>query len=158
MALLLGINAIPHNTNIHNHAHDDSIFTEDDAEDVVADDDHEAHEADGVIDPTIRKISRIVRSSPQRMELFKMLATRIEEDNEQQAKACNRPYIKKRIKNLVLDVITRWNSLYFMLERALEFRETIDALRFHPRGKIYEPYALSESDWKAVALICGWLK
>ncbi|CCO35189.1 Putative AC transposase AltName: Full=ORFA [Rhizoctonia solani AG-1 IB] len=98
MALLLGINAIPHNTNIHDHAHDDNLFTEDDAENIVADDDREAHEVDGGIDPLInlksaidkiRKICRIIRSSPQQMELFKTLVARIEEDNEQQAKARN---------------------------------------------------------------------
>ncbi|CAE6481843.1 unnamed protein product [Rhizoctonia solani] len=102
MALLLGIDAIPCNTDVHDHAHDDSTFTEDDAEEVVADDDHEAHEADGVIDPMvnlrsaidkIRKICRIARSSPQRMELFKMLATRIKEDNEQPSAIRAQPYV-----------------------------------------------------------------
>ncbi|CAE7121114.1 unnamed protein product [Rhizoctonia solani] len=169
MALLLGINAIPRGTDVRNHIDDDSLFTEADAENVVAEDDQEAHENDGAnnIDSTvnlksacdkIRKISRIVRSSPQRMELFKTLATRIEEDNEQHARSRNQLYIKKRIKNLVLDVVTRWNSLYFMLERALEFREAIDALCSHPKVKIFNPYLLSNVDWAAVLQICGWLK
>ena len=47
MALLVGIWAVPHNTDTHYHAHDNNIFTEGDAEDVVADDDQEAHEDDG---------------------------------------------------------------------------------------------------------------
>ncbi|CUA76039.1 Zinc finger BED domain-containing protein DAYSLEEPER [Rhizoctonia solani] len=167
MALLLGINAIPPNTNIRTHIDDDSSFTEEDAENVVAGDDREVHENGAAIDPTvnlksacdkIRKISRLVRSSPQRMELFKTLATRIEEDKEQKGKFSKRPYIKKRIKNLVLDVVLRWNSLYFMLERALEFREAIDALCSHSLGKVYEPYRLSDSDWEMVSFICGWLK
>ncbi|EUC55177.1 HAT family dimerization protein [Rhizoctonia solani AG-3 Rhs1AP] len=134
MVLLLLINAIPSGTNIRSHIDDDSLFTEEDAENVVADNDREANEDNVVdkIDPMvnlksacdkIRKISRIVWSSPQQMELFKTLAARIEEDNERQAKSHNRSYIKKCIKNLVLDIVTRWNSLYFMLERALEFRE-----------------------------------
>ncbi|EUC60895.1 hypothetical protein RSOL_374600, partial [Rhizoctonia solani AG-3 Rhs1AP] len=169
MALLLGINAIPAGTDVQSHIDDDTLFTEEDADNVVAEDDREAHEDDGVkkIDPMInlksacnkiRKISRIVWSSPQRIELFKTLATQIEEDNERQAKSRNRPYIKKRIKNLVLDVVTRWNSLYYMLERALEFQEAIDALCSHHKVNIYHPYSLSDSDWAAVAQICGWLK
>jgi hypothetical protein len=71
----------------------------------------------------IRKISKIVRSSPQRMELFRTIAMQIEEWHEQQALGENRVYIKRTIKNLILDVVTRWNSVFFMLERALEFLE-----------------------------------
>lgn len=57
------------------------------------------------------------------MELFRTIATRVEEDHEQQAKAENRKYEKKKIKNLILDVVTRWNSVFFMLEHAVEFSE-----------------------------------
>lgn len=71
----------------------------------------------------IRKIAKIVRSSPQRMELFKSMAEHIEEYNERKALEKNQRYVRKPIKNLVLDVVTRWNSVFFMLERALEFSE-----------------------------------
>jgi hypothetical protein len=57
------------------------------------------------------------------MELFKTIAARVEEDNEQQAMAENKRYTRKHVKNLILDVVTRWNSVYLMLERALEFSE-----------------------------------
>jgi hypothetical protein len=57
------------------------------------------------------------------MELFKITAERIEDRNEQLARAENQDYTKKRVKNLILDVVTRWNSMFFMLERAQEFRE-----------------------------------
>lgn len=59
MALLLGINAIPQNTNVHDHAHDDSMFTAEDAENIVAEDDQEAHEEDGTIDPMVNLKSAI---------------------------------------------------------------------------------------------------
>lgn len=57
------------------------------------------------------------------MELFRTSAEQIEDYYEQQAMAANKPYTRKPIKNLILDVVTRWNSVYFMLERALEFSE-----------------------------------
>jgi hypothetical protein len=57
------------------------------------------------------------------MELFRTTAERIELYKEQQAAAKNQKHTKKTIKNLVLDVETRWNSVFFMLERALEFSE-----------------------------------
>jgi hypothetical protein len=65
------------------------------------------------------------------MELFKMTAERIEDRNEQLARTENRRYEKKRVKNLILDVVTRWNSMFYMLERALEFREVGKTLLCH---------------------------
>ncbi|KAH7311174.1 hypothetical protein B0J17DRAFT_634260 [Rhizoctonia solani] len=47
------------NTNVHDHAYSDSTFTEGDAKDVVANDDFEAHEANGVIDPMVNLKSAI---------------------------------------------------------------------------------------------------
>lgn len=106
----------------------------------------------------IRKIAKIVRSSPQRMELFKRTAELIEDRKEQLARAGSQLSSRKKVKNLILDVVTRWNSTYYMLERALEFSEAIDALTSHPNVKIYRPYALSKEDWATVSSVCGWLK
>ncbi|CAE6479261.1 unnamed protein product [Rhizoctonia solani] len=169
MALLRGIKAVPASTNTREFKHNDHALTVEEAELIVADDNLEASETDDqeLADPSvdlqsgiekIRKISRIVRSSPQRMELFRTVAERIEEDNQRHAKANNIPYEKKSIKNLILDVITRWNSTYLMLERALESSEAIDALTSHSKIKIYRPYALSTSDWAAIRMACKWLK
>lgn len=57
------------------------------------------------------------------MELFKLTTERIDDRNAQLARSENREHNKKRAKNLILDVVTRWNSTFYMLERALEFRE-----------------------------------
>ncbi|QRV97353.1 AC9 transposase [Ceratobasidium sp. AG-Ba] len=169
MALVRSIGAVPESTSSKDYDYDDNLFTEETVEALVADDDVELFERDDEerIDPLvnlqsgiskIRKIAKIVRSSPQRMELFKAIAQMIEDGNERAAKEQNRPYSKKTIKTLILDVVTRWNSLLFMLERAEEFREAIDALTTHPKIKIYRPYALSEDDWATVSRVCRWLK
>ncbi|CAE6444320.1 unnamed protein product [Rhizoctonia solani] len=169
MALLRGIKAVPASTNTREFKHNDHALTVEEAELIVADDNLEASETDdqGLADPSvdlqsgiekIRKISRIVRSSPQRMELFRTVAERIEEDNQRHAKANNMPYEKKSVKNLILDIITRWNSTYLMLERALESSEAIDALTSHSKIKIYRPYALSPNDWAMIGMACKWLK
>lgn len=55
------------------------------------------------------------------MELFHTIAERIESYKEQQSAAKNEQYNRKTVKNLILDVVTRWNSVFFMLECALEF-------------------------------------
>jgi hypothetical protein len=57
------------------------------------------------------------------MELFRLTTEHIDDRNSQLARAENREHKKKRVKNLILDVVTRWNSTFYMLERALEFRE-----------------------------------
>ncbi|CAE7119567.1 unnamed protein product [Rhizoctonia solani] len=169
MSLLRGIKAVPASTNMRDFKHDDHALTVEEAELIVADSNLEALEADDqeLADPSIdlqsgiekiRKISRIVRSSPQRMELFKTIAERIEEDNERHAKSQNIAYKKKSIKHLILDVITRWGSTFYMLERALEFSEAIDALTNHSKFKIFRPYALSSNDWAAIQIACKWLK
>ena len=52
-----------------------------------------------------------------------MIAERIEVYREQQALSKNQKYTRKTIKSLILDVVTRWNSVFFMLECALEFSD-----------------------------------
>jgi hypothetical protein len=57
------------------------------------------------------------------MELFRDTAKSIEDYYEKKALSLGKRYTRKTVKNLILDVVTRWNSVYFMLERALEFSE-----------------------------------
>jgi len=56
----------------------------------------------------LRTVITKIRTSPQRQEKFKI-----------QCKA----YGIGNLKELILDVKTRWNSTYSMIERALEFAE-----------------------------------
>jgi len=58
----------------------------------------------------LRKIVTLIRSSPQRREIF----------NAHCIAAAKPP------KSLILDVKTRWNSTMMMIERALEYKEIID--------------------------------
>ncbi|CAE6380725.1 unnamed protein product, partial [Rhizoctonia solani] len=168
MSLLRGVKAIPRNVDIRAFNPGDQTLTSEDAEAFVADGNKEADELDdsGIVDSTvdlasaidkIRKIAKIVRSSPQRMELFRDTAKSIEDYYEKKALSLGKRYTRKTVKNLILDVVTRWNSVYFMLERALEFSEAIDSLTSHPKVKIFRAYALSKADWESVALVCKWL-
>lgn len=54
----------------------------------------------------LRKLIVKIRSSPQRREKF--------------LKACDFENLSS--KELIIDVVTRWNSTYDMLQRALEYR------------------------------------
>jgi hypothetical protein len=69
------------------------------------------------------------------MELFRETAKSIEDYYEKKALSSGKRYTRKTIKNLILDVVTRWNSVYFMLERALEFSEV--SLFCHPSMVAY---------------------
>jgi hypothetical protein len=68
-----------------------------------------SEKSDDVINviPRLRKLIVKICSSPQRRERF----------NRQ----CDLLHFNKL--NLILDVKTRWNSTYFMLQRALKLRE-----------------------------------
>ncbi|CAE7143516.1 unnamed protein product [Rhizoctonia solani] len=169
MSLLRALHAVPESVNTRDFDYNDKDLTEETAEAVVADNNQESLESDDtdLADPLvnlhsgiskIRKITKIVRSSPQRMELFRTIAERIEDRNEQTTRAENQPYKKKVVKTLILDVVTRWNSMLLMLERGLEFREAIDLLTVHPQVKIYRPYGLTSDDWVSVSQACTWLK
>ncbi|QRV92757.1 AC9 transposase [Ceratobasidium sp. AG-Ba] len=169
MTPLRSIKAVPMSTDMHDFDPKDLQLTPEEAESFVAINNTEALEddlntkLDSSVDLTsaidkIRKISKLVRSSPQRMELFTATATQIEEWHEQKSRDENRSYKRKAVKNLILDVATRWNSVFLMIERALEFSEAIDALVNHPKITLYRPYGLSRSKWTAVAQVGKWLK
>ncbi|CAE6475275.1 unnamed protein product, partial [Rhizoctonia solani] len=106
MSLLRALHAVPDSVNTRDFDYNDKELTEEKAEAVVAEDNQESGESNDTeqVDPLvnlhsgiskIRKITKIVRSSPQRMELFRTIAERIEDRNEQTARAENRPYKKK---------------------------------------------------------------
>lgn len=58
--------------------------------------------------PKLRRLIVKIRSSPQRKEKF--------------SRHCEF-YLNNNSLNLILDVKTRWNSTYFMLDRALKLRD-----------------------------------
>ena len=66
--------------------------------------------------PKLRKIVVKICSSPQRRERF--------------ARQCDL-YKKTKSLNLILDVRTRWNSTYFMLQRALKLRKVSKFNRYN---------------------------
>ncbi|QRV96184.1 hAT family dimerization protein [Ceratobasidium sp. AG-Ba] len=169
MSLLRGLKAVPPSTDIRDFDPSDQHLTPEDAEAfaVEVSDETNNNESNITVDSVtgilsaiekIRSISKLVRSSPQRMELFKATAKGIEDYHEQKAIENHQKYTRKTIKNLILDVATRWNSVFFMLERALEFSEATDALTSHPKVTLYRCYALSKDDWASVAQVCSWLR
>jgi hypothetical protein len=105
-----------------------------------------------------------VRSSPQRSEIFKttvrMLLAEVNasrEDNNERPINIDR----EAIKNLILDVKTRWNTTLAMLLRALEHRDSIDRIctdSRRPKCAIFHKYELSEDDWRVLAVLAEWLK
>lgn len=75
----------------------------------------------------IWKLCRIVRLSPQRIQLFYSFVKEANKATLQRRQAGNpTPGVILTLKILILDVVTRWNSLLLMLERAYEMREVID--------------------------------
>ncbi|KAG8921767.1 hypothetical protein FRC01_014904 [Tulasnella sp. 417] len=147
MALLLGVKAIPANT--EDTEFDSELMSEEEAGRLSLENNTEAFlnnkeaEVDSLVDlgsaiAKLRKICRIVRSSPQRMEHFKKIVLEIETDLFNEAKEQGKSYAPKKPLNLLLDAI--------------------DALCDHAAVKVYSPYRLSKEEWNYVAMITSWLK
>ena len=50
----------------------------------------------------------------------------------------------------IIDVITRWNSTFDMLERAYKYKEIIDETFYRHRETKFINLLLDDNDWKAV--------
>ncbi|XP_028078736.1 zinc finger BED domain-containing protein RICESLEEPER 2-like [Camellia sinensis] len=98
----------------------------------------------------IRLAVRYVRSSPHRHDAFKCVAT-----------------LKLNSKALVyLDIPTRWNSTYLMLEATEKYEKAFNCLKFVDSN--FKPYfknvdggirrSLNELDWKKYRLFLRFLK
>ncbi|KAH1082584.1 hypothetical protein J1N35_022345 [Gossypium stocksii] len=59
-------------------------------------------------------------------------------------------------KKLHQDVCVRWNSTYLMLESSLYYRVVLDY--WGQRDKDYQIFALSDKEWRNVAILCKFLK
>ncbi|XP_031479188.1 zinc finger BED domain-containing protein RICESLEEPER 2-like [Nymphaea colorata] len=57
-------------------------------------------------------------------------------------------------KKLVLDVPTRWNSTYFMLETALAYKDAFARYSMEDPGFVW---LLVPKDWEKIAVICDFL-
>ncbi|TYH95344.1 hypothetical protein ES332_A12G100100v1 [Gossypium tomentosum] len=54
------------------------------------------------------------------------------------------------------DVCVRWNSTYLMLESSLYYKDVLDY--WSQRDKDYQIFALSNKEWRNVAILCKFLK
>ncbi|KAG4138741.1 hypothetical protein ERO13_D07G152450v2 [Gossypium hirsutum] len=54
------------------------------------------------------------------------------------------------------DVCVRWNSTYLMLESSLYYKDVLDY--WGQRDKDYQIFALSNEEWRNVAILCKFLK
>ncbi|XP_048229561.1 zinc finger BED domain-containing protein RICESLEEPER 2-like [Ricinus communis] len=93
----------------------------------------------------IRDVVKYIRSSPQRMDLFK--------------KACELANLKNK-SSLQLDCLTRWNSTYLMLDCALGYQKAFDMLedidsKFLADSGDDLP---SEVDWTKAKVLIKFLK
>lgn len=70
----------------------------------------------------LRKIAKIARSSSQRLELFHNVTRQLLAALRRQA-GPGANNTSPQLLNPIIDVITRWNSLLYMLERSLHHRE-----------------------------------
>lgn len=60
-----------------------------------------------------------------------------------------------RYKTLTIDVTTRWNSTYLMLEASLPLRNAFSSLEKQDKDYTFAPFP---SEWKMVEAICKLLE
>ncbi|XP_038974730.1 zinc finger BED domain-containing protein RICESLEEPER 2-like [Phoenix dactylifera] len=88
----------------------------------------------------IRKVVKYIKSSQGRLELFMGIVKQFKTNG------------KKRI---CIDVPTRWNSIYLMLNDAIEFKDVF--MRLVARDPNFDN-APTEEDWSQGIIICNFLK
>ncbi|KAG4194935.1 hypothetical protein ERO13_A06G080732v2 [Gossypium hirsutum] len=59
-------------------------------------------------------------------------------------------------KKLCQNVCVRWNSTYLMLESSIYYKDVLDY--WGQRDKDYQIFALSNKEWRNVAILCKFLK
>ena len=100
------------------------------------------HEGTDIIKDMITKVhdsAKYVKSSTLRLQTFKEVASQV----------------KAPKKSLVLDVPTRWNSTFFMLQTTLEFK-----MAFYRLADVDSSYkhAPDEEEWKTAKIVCDILR
>src|SRR5260370_2698756 len=68
-------------------------------------------------------LCKLTQSSPQHMEGFFECIKLSNAHQESWAEERRVPFMPLLLQVLIIDVVTRWNSLYFMLERAHMFQK-----------------------------------
>ncbi|XP_022155174.1 zinc finger BED domain-containing protein RICESLEEPER 2-like [Momordica charantia] len=91
----------------------------------------------------IRNAVKYVRSSPTRLQIFKDFA----KEDSISTKSC-----------LTMDVPTRWNSTFTMLDGAIKFKRTFERLEDHDRNYIAEGDRPTNEDWDNARVFVGFLK
>ncbi|CAB5351658.1 unnamed protein product [Rhizophagus irregularis] len=87
--------------------------------------------------PKLRKLIVKIRASPQRRDRF--------------SRQCDL-YPTVKDLNLILDVKTRWNSTYLMIERALQLQKPLDeTIRIEPE---LEGFSISSNEWQTLKELC----
>ncbi|CAI0409281.1 unnamed protein product [Linum tenue] len=100
----------------------------------------DAIEALGEVNQKIRESVRYVKSSREIQLKFNEIVQQVGMDGQ---------------KNLVLDAPSRWNSTYYMLETALEYKTSFCFLQQHDPGYTT---VLTETEWEWASSITGYLK
>ncbi|KAG8953458.1 hypothetical protein FRC04_002300 [Tulasnella sp. 424] len=117
--VLLGVKAVPSDTSRSDFSFE--LMTEEEAEALSLEENTEALQSDR--DATVDGEVDLGSSIAKRMEGFKKIVLQVEDERSQVAREHGQAYTPKKVLNLLLDVRTRWNSVLFMLERALRYRE-----------------------------------
>ncbi|KAJ0988890.1 hypothetical protein J5N97_007246 [Dioscorea zingiberensis] len=88
----------------------------------------------------IRESVKYLKSSPSRKQKFLELVREVG---------------LSYTRGLCLDVASRWNSTYYMLERAIQFRKAFTSLALIDSGYKFAP---SIDDWKRAEIVCKLLR
>jgi hypothetical protein len=109
----------------------------------------------------IHGLKTYVRATPQRREQFKLVMALVHSRNTDLDQSQNRgksssskKQPKSHMKTLILDVKTRWNSTYLMLDCALKLQ---DAFTMFCHRSEASKYALSLVEWEKVAQLVDFL-
>ncbi|WOK92737.1 zinc finger BED domain-containing protein RICESLEEPER 2-like [Canna indica] len=94
----------------------------------------------GLMISDIRESVKYIKGSPARLHKFNEIARQLQ---------------LSTTKRLILDVSTRWNSTYVMLESALQFKDVFP--RYHERDPNYKSLP-SYEDWEKTAKIMEFLE
>jgi len=89
----------------------------------------------------IRESCNFVRSSQTRVEKFLDIVMQVG--------------LTSRYKSPPVDVTTRWNSTYLMLEAALPLRDAFSSLEKHDKDYAFAPLA---TEWKLAEAVCKLLR